>query len=42
MKKLISLLLVLTLLLSLAACGQTAKPEEATPVTTEATVAATE
>ena len=42
MKKLISLLLALTLLLSLAACGQTAKPEEATPVTTEATVAATE
>ena len=42
MKKLISLLLVLTMLLTLAACGQTGKPEEATPVTTEATVPTTE
>lgn len=42
MKKLISLLLVLTMLLSLAACGQTNKPEETTPATTEATVPATE
>ena len=38
MKKLISLLLVLTMLLTLAACGQTGKPEETTPATTEATV----
>ena len=42
MKKLISLLLVLTMLLSFAACGQTAKPEETTPATVEATVPATE
>lgn len=38
MKKLISLLLVLTMLITLAACGQTGKPEETTPATTEATV----
>ncbi len=31
MKKLVSLLLVLTMLLSLAACGQSGKPEETTP-----------
>ena len=42
MKKLISLLLALTMLLSLAACGQTKKPQETTPATTEATVPATE
>lgn len=42
MKKLTSLLLVLTMLLSLAACGQTNKPEETTPATTEAAVAVTE
>ena len=42
MKKLISLLLALTMLLSLAACGQTNKPQETTPATTEATVPATE
>ena len=41
MKKLLSLLLVLTMLLSLTACGQTGKPEETTPATTEATVPAT-
>ena len=41
MKKLISLLLVLTMLLSFAACGQTGKPEETTPATTEATVPTT-
>ena len=34
MKKLTSLLLVLAMLLSLAACTQTAKPEETTPATT--------
>ena len=42
MKKLTSLLLVLAMLLSLAACTQTAKPAETTPATTEATVPATE
>lgn len=42
MKKLISLLLVLTMLLSFAACGQTGKPEETTPAATEAAVPATE
>ena len=41
MKKLLSLLLVLTMLLSLTACGQTGKPEETTPATTEATAPAT-
>ena len=41
MKKLLSMLLVLTMLLSLTACGQTGKPEETTPATTEATVPAT-
>lgn len=41
MKKLISLLLALTMLLSFAACGQTDKPEETTPATTEATVSET-
>ena len=39
MKKMISLLLVLTMLLSFAACGQAGKPEETTPA---ATVPATE
>ena len=34
MKKIISLLLVLTMLLSFAACGQAGKPEETTPATT--------
>ena len=38
MKKILSLLLVLTMLLSFAACGQTGKPEETTPATTEAVV----
>ena len=38
MKKLISLLLVLAMLLSLAACGQPGTPEETTPATTEAAV----
>ena len=42
MKKMISLLLVLTMLLGLAACGQSGKPAETTPATTEATVPATE
>lgn len=42
MKKLISLLLVLTMLFSFVACGQTGKPEETIPATTEATVPATE
>jgi len=42
MKKLISLLLVLSMLLTLAACGQSGKPEETTPATTEAVVPATE
>ena len=41
MKKLLSMLLVLTMLLSLTACGQTGKPEETTPATTEATAPAT-
>ena len=36
MKRLISLLLVLAMLLLFAACGQTGKPEETTPVTTAA------
>ena len=34
MKKLVSMLLVLTMLLSFAACGQTNKPAETTPATT--------
>ena len=42
MKKLISLLLVLTMLLILAACGQTGKNEEVTPAATEAAAPATE
>ena len=42
MQKIISLLLVLTMLLSFAACGQSGKPAETTPATTEATVPATE
>ena len=42
MKKSISLLLVLAMLLSFAACGQTDNSEATTPVTTEATVPATE
>ena len=42
MKKLISLLLVLTMLLTLAACSQAGKPDASTPATTEATVPATE
>ena len=42
MKKLISLLLVMAMLLSFAACGQSGKPEETTPETTQATVPATE
>lgn len=42
MKKLISLLLVLTMLLTLAACGQAGKPDASTPATTEATVPTTE
>ena len=42
MKKLISLALVLSMLLSFGACGQTEKPEETTSATTEATVPATE
>ena len=42
MKKIISVLLVLSLLLSFAACAQTGKPEETTLATTEATVSATE
>ena len=42
MKKLISLLLVLTMLLSFAACAQSGKPEENTPATPEATVPTTE
>ena len=41
MKKLISLFLALTMLLSLVACGQAGKPEE-TAATTETTVPATE
>ena len=42
MKKIISLLLVLTMLLSFAACGQSGKPEETVPATAEPTVPATE
>lgn len=42
MKKLIALLLVLSMMLSFAACGQTGKTEETTPETNEPTVAATE
>ena len=42
MKNLISLLLVLAMLLSFAACGQSGKVEETAPVATEATVPATE
>ena len=42
MKKLISLLLVLTMLLSFAACGQTDEPETTAPVTSNATVNTTE
>lgn len=38
MKKLISLLLVLTMLLSLTACGQAGKPEKTTPAATTASV----
>ena len=41
MKKLISLLLVLAMLLSFAACGQSGKTDETTPVTSEVTVPAT-
>ncbi len=42
MKKLIALLLVLSMVLTFAACGQSGKPEETTPATTAATVPATE
>ena len=42
MKKLISLLLVLTMLLSFAACGQTDKPESTAPETSAPTVNTTE
>ena len=42
MKKLISLLLVLSMVLSLAACGQSGKPSETAPAATEAPVPATE
>ena len=42
MKKLISLLLILSMLLALAACGQTGKTEEPLPETTETTVPVTE
>ena len=42
MKKLISLLLVLSMLLTFAGCGQTNKPEETPPATTETTVPTTE
>ena len=42
MKKLISMLLVLTMVLSLAACAQTGELEETTPAATAPTVAATE
>ena len=42
MRKIISLFLVLTMLLTLAACGQTGKAEETAPATTEAPVPATE
>ena len=42
MRKIISLFLVLTMLLALAACGQPGKAEETAPATTEAPVPATE
>lgn len=42
MKKLTSLLLVLAMLLTLAACSQDGKPDASTPTTTEATVPTTE
>jgi len=42
MKKCISLLLVLTMLLTLAACVQTGTPDESTPTTTDATDPTTE
>ena len=42
MKKFITLLLALAMVLSLTACSQTAAPEETLPAATEATVAATE
>ena len=42
MKRFIALCLVLSMLLTFAACGQTEKPEETTPATVEATVPATE
>ena len=42
MKKLITLLLVLAMTLSFAACGQTEEIEKTTPAVTEATVPATE
>ena len=41
MKKVISMLLVLTMLLSFAGCMQVNKPEETTPTTTEASVPTT-
>ena len=41
MKKILSLLLVLIMLLSFAACGQPNKPADTTPSTTEATVPTT-
>lgn len=42
MKKIISLLLILSMLLTLMACAQPGKPVGTTPVTTEATVPTTE
>ena len=42
MKKFISLLLALAMLLSFVACGQAGKPAETTTATTEATVPTTE
>ena len=42
MKKIISLLLILSMLLTLVACAQPEKPVETTPATTEATVPTTE
>ena len=42
MKKLISLFLALTMLLSLVACGQIGKPAETSPLTTKATISPTE
>ncbi len=42
MNKLVSLLLILTMLLTLAACGQSESPAESTPATTEATAPETE